>query len=179
MTTSRTPDELEWRTSVERRLRDLEMAQVARLTGAPRVVTFTPGWYSASDPQPVIGNGTLSGYYNVSGGLMHWLILLLAGSSTTFGTGAWSFSLPTDFEFTLQGVASAVARDSDLVKDYGGVARIGAVPTGGIGALGVDLNFAVIFGTNTTPASPSVPITWANGDSLILEGVVAARPNPT
>ena len=56
-------------------------------------ITYTPTWTS-SGTAPVIGNGTLSGRYSISGNTVNLVINLIAGSTTTFGTGGQSFSLP-------------------------------------------------------------------------------------
>lgn len=55
--------------------------------------TYSPVWTSAGTA-PVLGNGTLTGRYSQAGKLVTAEILLTAGSTTTFGTSAWFFSLP-------------------------------------------------------------------------------------
>lgn len=59
-----------------------------------------PGWFEYSvswtttGTAPAIVNGTLEGYWTVRGAAIFAKIRLIAGSSTTFGTGSWSFSIP-------------------------------------------------------------------------------------
>src|SRR5688500_12750202 len=55
--------------------------------------TYTPTWAS-SGTQPAIGNGTLAGRYASVGKIVYVKLRLVAGSTTTFGTGDWTFSLP-------------------------------------------------------------------------------------
>lgn len=59
-----------------------------------------PGWFAyaiswtASGTAPAIVNGTLNGRFCINGRLVSVYYDFLAGSSTTFGTGEWRFSLP-------------------------------------------------------------------------------------
>jgi len=54
---------------------------------------YTPTW-TASGTAPARGNGTLQGSYSKTGRTVHVRIALYAGSTTTFGTGDYKFSLP-------------------------------------------------------------------------------------
>ena len=54
---------------------------------------YTPAW-TASVTDPAIGNGSLTGYYLKIGKLVTCQIRLAPGSTTTFGSGSWRFSLP-------------------------------------------------------------------------------------
>jgi len=55
--------------------------------------TYTPVW-STSGTAPAIGNGTITGRYAILGKVIVCHINLIAGSTTTFGTGTQSFTLP-------------------------------------------------------------------------------------
>jgi hypothetical protein len=55
--------------------------------------TYTPAW-TAVTTAPAIGNGTLTGKYAVVGKVCHFTALVTFGSTTTFGSGAYTFSLP-------------------------------------------------------------------------------------
>lgn len=55
--------------------------------------SYTPAWTSTST-QPSLGNGSLFGRYMKIGRTVICQINLIAGSTTTFGTGNYSFSLP-------------------------------------------------------------------------------------
>lgn len=55
--------------------------------------TYTPTWTS-SGTAVALGNGTLTGHYLKIGKLVFYSISLVAGSTTTFGTGTYNFALP-------------------------------------------------------------------------------------
>lgn len=55
--------------------------------------SYTPVWSSAAT-QPVKNNGTLTGRYRRMGKTIDALIVLVCGSTTTYGTGEWRFTLP-------------------------------------------------------------------------------------
>lgn len=59
---------------------------------------YTPAW-TATVTNPAIGNGTLTGRYRLIGGdLMYVTISLVPGSTTTLGSGNYSWSLPPGFK---------------------------------------------------------------------------------
>lgn len=58
-----------------------------------RLRRYTPAW-SGSIADPGVGNGSLQGYYSRQGAQVTAQINLDMGSATTFGRGAWRFSLP-------------------------------------------------------------------------------------
>ncbi|MDV6295175.1 hypothetical protein [Rhodococcus aetherivorans] len=55
--------------------------------------SYTPTW-TASTSNPNIGNGTLAGHYMQIGKTIHFRILILFGSTTTAGSGVYSYGLP-------------------------------------------------------------------------------------
>jgi hypothetical protein len=55
--------------------------------------SYTPTWTGATT-NPVINNGTLAGYYSQIGKTVFCSIEVLAGSTTTYGSGAYSWALP-------------------------------------------------------------------------------------
>lgn len=54
---------------------------------------YTPAWTGAT-ANPVIGNGTRVGAYRQRGKTVDFRAFVTFGSTTTYGTGAWSLSLP-------------------------------------------------------------------------------------
>ncbi len=54
---------------------------------------YTPTWLCTTS-NPAIGNGTLAGRYAVVGKVCHVKINLVAGNTTTFGSGEFVFTLP-------------------------------------------------------------------------------------
>jgi len=55
---------------------------------------YTPDWTTDGGTQPVLNNGTLTGAYKVIGKTCFVRVKLNPGSTTTFGSGAFQFSLP-------------------------------------------------------------------------------------
>lgn len=55
--------------------------------------SYTPDWTAVTTP-PALGNGSLTGQYIQVGSLVWVTISLVAGSTTTFGSGQYRFSLP-------------------------------------------------------------------------------------
>jgi hypothetical protein len=123
---------------------------------------YTPTWTGAT-ANPAIGNGFLAGAYVKIGKTVHVRINLLAGSTTTFGTGAWSFALPetatTVANYSSKFIWTAAAHGLDAGTAY----RIGTV--------GVQSGASVcqIVDTGGSNWQSNVPHTWANTDYVQLE----------
>lgn len=116
-------------------------------------VSYTPTWVSDSNPQPNIGNGTLEGHYTRIGNQVTANIFLKAGSTTTFGTGKYYFSLPTTTDNTY---SVGVAHVFDYgVQEYVGVTR----------AERLDTRVYVALDNNGT-VNPTNPFTLANTDEI-------------
>jgi hypothetical protein len=127
--------------------------------------SYTPVW-TGSTSNPSVGNGTLTGAYKRWDGTaktVQFRILMAAGTSTTFGSGLWSFSLPSGTTLVTTGAAihghildASASNNRYMVAGIlnntsgGQVERIAI--NGGAGVSGV------------------VPVTWATGDTLILGG---------
>ena len=118
---------------------------------------YTPTWTS-SGTAPAIGNGTLRGHYSRTGSAIVATIEMIAGSTTTFGTGTWSFSLPRASAGATVHVGTGYARDDSASGAATGVFCINAA--GG--------TTVVCQATGTGQFSATVPITWAQSDSLRL-----------
>jgi hypothetical protein len=111
--------------------------------------------WTASVTNPVLNNGTLTGAYDLVGGLCTYSVSLAAGSTTTFGTGDWSFSAP------FAAVGASVG--SVWVFDSGTAYYIGTcVISNGASTIQCYANGAAS-GYRST-----VPMTWATGDQLQL-----------
>lgn len=133
--------------------------QIAELT-APGWTLFTPTW-TGSVSNPVINNGTLSARWRWSteSDLVELEYYVLMGSTTTYGSGFYSFSWPSSpapsasAQTALTGVALAVDvsagnRFPCAIDIFSG-AFVVAVPTGGL-------------------CSTTSPFTWATGDRLLI-----------
>lgn len=133
---------------------------LSKLSGS--YTAYTPTW-TASGTAPAKGNGTITGRYLQIGKLIHVTIAFAAGSTTTFGTGTWSFTLPVTASSTIN-TGTAIAFDLSATAIYGAFTRWATTTT---------LNFY-------TPAQPggvygpTIPFTWANGDTFTCDLVYEA-----
>lgn len=114
------------------------------------ISSYTPTWTGLSS-NPSLGDGTITGSYSIHDGLCSILIDLEMGSTTTFGTGSWNFSLP--FTARSSGLGSVRALDSGTAWFVGTSLAAGNV---------VD----VTFNNTANQASATIPFTWAAGDRL-------------
>ena len=111
---------------------------------------YTCTW-TASTANPSLGNGTITAFYTRTGSTTLVTVELLVGSTTTFGTGDWRFSLPTSVFGAYLG--AAVATDSGVTQYIGSV----VAPAG--------VSYCVI-STNSGNATSTIPFAWATGDVL-------------
>lgn len=149
---------------VKQRLNELYLAEYPAYG---LVASYTPTW-TATSSNPSLGDGTLTGRYVQVGQLVVFEIQMVAGSTTTFGTGNWEFALPvamtTDFS---EGWGSCAMTDLNTAIYLGhtrllpSTTRCRALYTasGGITALNV---------------GPTAPFAWANGDFITLNGSYVA-----
>lgn len=122
--------------------------------------TYTPTW-TTSGVAPAIGNGTIpSRYVRISQRLAVVNINLQAGSTTTFGTGAWSFTLPASLTAQLGwGAAGGLVSDSSTSDWF----PIQANFSGGtvlpvVAKASGDCRLGAVTAT--------VPMTWATNDQI-------------
>lgn len=121
----------------------------------PNTQTYVPTWTS-SGTAPAIGNGSIAGRFIQLGKWVFVQFNLTFGSTSTFGTGEYIFSLPVTAAATSVGDIGAMR-----AADAGTAAYRG---------------FAHIFSTTSfkveTAASPAViwgqlvPFTWGNTDRI-------------
>lgn len=120
--------------------------------------SYTVSWTGATT-NPTLGNGTLTGRWGQFGPFVHVQISLTIGSTSTGGSGRWQFSLPvTPADGT---VLTAIGIDVSATTRYGGSAWV----TTGTGVFSVNLAAGSVGVTST------VPMTWADGDALLINGV--------
>lgn len=121
--------------------------------------SVTPVW-GADSSAPAIGNGSLTGRVVRDGRLLTVNIGFAAGSTTTFGTGAWYFTLPSPFS---QFKAKYDAIGSVWILDNGTAFFVGVC------RIVTNANKIYMFTDNgATGVTGSVPMTWANTDTLSL-----------
>ena len=82
---------------------------------------YTPTW-TGNTTNPALGNGTIVGAYAQIGKVVNFRILLTMGSTTTFGTGFYSFGVPVTAAAGATGsyttVGSVVALDNSTTLIY-------------------------------------------------------------
>jgi len=128
--------------------------------------TYTPSWTASTNP--AIGNGAIAGRYKRQGSVVHFSIAILMGSTTTYGVGQWSLSLPV----------TPVDPGSPF-GDYGVLGDFSALDTSAV----IRYHQRVIRNTGSTvimltsasgaavaTMSATVPFTWANTDRLTIHG---------
>jgi hypothetical protein len=123
--------------------------------------TYTPAWGGNDGVQPVLGNGTLSGRYVQIGKWIDVVMVLQAGSTTTFGTSTyWVFTLP----FTPRVVAS-------LTETHFRAGLLNGAGAGYPAATGYVSGGIVLL---VTPAgalvNPTTPFTWNAGSIISIRG---------
>jgi len=121
-------------------------------------VAFTPIWKGATT-DPVIGNGTLAGSISGRGKFRTYTISMSAGSTTTFGSGVWYFSLAGSNNVAASNNVGVV-----YGLDDGAAFRVGACY---IAAGGNKIYMVSDGGGNSW--SSSIPHTWATNDYLRLQ----------
>jgi hypothetical protein len=117
---------------------------------------YTPAWTS-SGTQPAIGNGILEGRYTRINKLLIVSFILVAGSTTTFGTGNYRFSMPVSI---VQGQAN---------MGWGVVFDASASYLSYNINLALDNTATVVelyTAQGITPVGATYPITFANGDQI-------------
>lgn len=128
--------------------------------------TYVPVWTSTGGSQPSLGNGAISGRYIQVGKLVVFRIYLGIGSTTTFGSAAWKFSLPVACSSSTPPMASSsFALDSSAGNTLYGL--FGTVDSGnGVVPVTVGQPCAYLDG--------NVPFVWASGDNLYINGTYEA-----
>ena len=108
---------------------------------------YTVEWTATTNPS--IGDGSLTGRYSVVGKICFINIQLVAGSTTTFGSGEWMFSLP---------ITAQTPIGSGSVKIFD------------TGTAWHDLTakFASSTQIYIPPVNATYPMTWAANDQLDL-----------
>jgi hypothetical protein len=129
--------------------------------GGPFTQTYTPTWSGLGTP-PALGNGTISGRYFQIGKLVFLSITLTTGSTSTYGSSSWTFSLPVTAATTHKFTGSALVTDTGTGW-YACGCRIESSTT---------LSPYYAFNGNTMTSVH--PHTWATGDVLEITIVYEA-----
>jgi len=119
--------------------------------GYPAFFNYTPAWTSTGTA-PALVNGTLGGCFQVYGDMCSVSARFVAGSSTTFGTGVYSFSYPIT--------------EADLgISTYPGLAWAFDASTGSYPGFWRAQNVGQLATVPTTFWSNTVPFTWNSTDT--------------
>lgn len=129
------------------------------VTGLGTWTSYTPGW-RATVTDPVIGNGTLTGRYRNVGKAVDFFIRLVAGTTTTFGSGTYDFDLPPLTAATST-VFVAVASDVSAGLRWAGA---------GFSSAGGTVINRVVLTSGSGGINPTTPFTWASTDFLYING---------
>lgn len=129
---------------------------------------YSPTW-SAATTAPVIGNGSIYGGYVKIGKTITCRIAIKPGTTTTYGSGTWTFSLP-------EAAANVAGTGVDplwtgvvYAFDAGTANRIGVATTRSGGT-----NCTITNEGSSDTWRSTIPQTWANGDYLGFELVYEA-----
>jgi hypothetical protein len=124
---------------------------------------FTPTW-GADTANPSLGNGSLTGRAQRRGKTITAEIVLVMGSTTTFGAGPWFFQLPAPFNLTVKknAVGSVTGQDSSA-------GATGNFCGNCLTAATIAPKFYIL-GGNAGAAfwGATAPITWATSDAVVL-----------
>lgn len=126
--------------------------------------TYVPAWGSTG-AAPALNNGTIAGRYIQVGKLVFFKIILTIGSTSTFGTAAWKFTLPV-------AAAAAVASQNVLVRSVD--VSTSAVYHQGANVESVSGAIPSTFASPVTYYDGAVPFAWATGDTLEISGTYEA-----
>lgn len=131
--------------------------------GFPGWFNYAIEWYSATSPQPAIGNGTLTGRFSANENTVRFRWALVVGSTTTFGTGAWNFTLPPILDnrawtYNAYGIVRMI---DSAATTYVGVVNSFAMATNRF----APSSHGMVGGVTAT-----APFTWASGNRLFGNG---------
>ena len=124
--------------------------------------SYAVSWTSQSSPQPVIGNGTITGYYKVIGKTAFVRVKLNWGTTTSGGNGDWRFSLPVNAA-SADGVQLPCSILDNGVNWYTGI--VNGTYTGA-----VDRSSIITTASPSGALTANIPFTWGNLDSLQFNG---------
>lgn len=134
--------------------------------GYPTWFNYGSTW-TASGAQPAIGNGILNARFCIIGTMVTVQLYWQPQGTSTFGTGTYSWSLPTDANTTVQqaakiNIGSAYMENAPGVTAYSGWCRLGAT-TGA--------KFSILYWDNLTAGvvtsmGQTTPFSWAGDDFM-------------
>lgn len=126
-------------------------------------IAYTPNW-TAATTNPSIGNGSVAGAYILAGKLCHFRIIVSMGSTTAYGTGAYSLTLPANpYAYPIDFTGVAFVGSPNTSYPLWGLARTSTTQLD----LLADPTTA---GATWRLVTPTVPTTWASGNAISISG---------
>lgn len=126
-------------------------------------VVFTPTW-TAAGGGAAIGNGVLTGTIRRYGKMATVTIRMTPGSTTTFGTGAWEFGIPSGVAPYIDDLLGVLAIGSAYAIDTGVAFHIGAV----VSKADLTAKFFIVHEGGVAQWQSTIPHAWANGDDMVF-----------
>lgn len=117
-------------------------------------IAYTPVW-TASTTAPVLGNGSLTGAYMKIGRSVFFRWTLSAGTTTTYGTGNYSISVPP---FLITSFTPPIGRVSIIDSSAGARFNRDMQPA-------TTSTFTIVSEAGAAVTN-LVPMTWANTDTM-------------
>ena len=133
---------------------------------------YTPVW-TASTTNPVLGNGTIAGVYKQRGKIVDFRFQMTTGSTTTYGSGSYFFSLPVNAKVV--SVNSMVS--AGWINDVSTGSYFQAVADNGNDVSRVAIRVFNTLGTFSVleTVGTTSPMTWASGDIIWISGTYEAQ----
>ncbi len=124
---------------------------------------YTPTWAGGS----AIGNGTMVGRYTQAGQRVDFYVTITMGSTTTFGAGAWTLTLPVAAVANRAWAFTGHAYDTSAGSSNSFPILGTIVPGNSVVNLRCDSTTA---GNGMRNVLNTNPFTWASGDVLFVGG---------
>lgn len=134
-------------------------------------IAWSPTW-TAVTVNPAIGNGTNVGAYMMIGKTVHFRFIITMGSTTTYGTGGFRFSLPVAANTsTARGLLfPALAWKSSTAAYYAGIGFMFGTSTQIAAAATTAATNTFWGGSLNTPFG----VAYSTGDTISIHGTYDA-----
>ena len=134
-----------------------QLSRIENPLGFPGKFAYTSNW-SGTTTNPAIGDGTKNSNFSISGSRIFVEIALEMGASTTYGSGSWGLTMP-------------ISPSTEITMNAKGHVLVGSafdLNTLNLVYIGATTGARIRFATGTV--GPTLPFTWASGDTLYLTG---------
>lgn len=131
---------------------------------APAWPFYNTVWY-ASTTDPVLGNGGIHTHYSKNGSIVNFRLEITAGSTTTFGSGNYSVTLPfapvSSHKYNFDGIVTVGASMYKIV---------GVIASAGSTTLNLYTSTHVGSVQELTPMTSAIPATLGTGSIITIQG---------